>query len=109
MAYEQKQKFIEGLSNLAETSDIDVTSKEKIDHHIKALTTLLDKPLKQNETKTERVQTIQYELAKLDTFKESKELITGFVIYAEKLDRLTQSSIHGKAHVRMRLANRLIT
>jgi len=44
-------------------------------------------------------------LAKLDTFKESKELITGFVLYAEKLDRLTQSSIHGKGHVRIKEIN----
>ncbi|KAL4497195.1 hypothetical protein ABPG72_019515 [Tetrahymena utriculariae] len=99
MAYEQKEKFIEQLSALG--SQLDEKEFEyKVDFtdQIKSIQRLIEKPLRDGENKEQRIQVIKYQLQKLDDYKLPKKLITGFVLYAEKLDRLTQTSIHGKTY-----------
>ncbi|EGR29154.1 hypothetical protein IMG5_162090 [Ichthyophthirius multifiliis] len=94
MAFEQRELFLNALSQ-AQSSLLDEQQVLKIDSTVQNITSILD-----NKTlpKDEKISQLSDVLSLIDDLQEGRQLITGFVIYVERLDRLTQASIQGKDH-----------
>lgn len=69
MAYEQKSKFIEALGSLTDSSDLDYEVKFDFNQQVRAVQRLIEKPLKEGESKNARIERIKIQLEKLDDLK----------------------------------------
>lgn len=63
MAFEQKEKFLNGLSELTHSSKLPYETKENVAQCVRSIQRILDTPLKQGESKETFIEYIREELA----------------------------------------------